>query len=109
MLTILIIFKDFLIFVLVFYCDGIDFMVEILKTTVEIMRNANIESSAIRAVWTCVEAINKQVLLQLNDTDLVHQIIEQIERASVLSSEDRQSVIDYVSSKIRLIKDIAES
>ena len=109
MLTILIIFKDFLIFVLVFYCDGIDLMVEILKITVKIMRNANIESSAIRAVWTCVEAINKQVLLQLNDTDLVHQIIEQIERASVLSSEDRQSVIDYVSSKIRLIKDIAES
>ena len=109
MLIILRIFKDFFIFVLASYCSGIDFMVEILKTTVKIMRNANIESSAIRAVWSCVEAINKQVLLQLNDTDLVHQIIEQIERASVLSSEDRQSVIDYVSSKVSLIKDIAES
>lgn len=109
MLTILIIFKDFFIFVLVFYCDGIDFIVKILQTTVKIMRNANIESSVIRAVWTGVEAINKQVLLQLNDTDLVHQIIEQIERASVLSSEDRQSVVDYVSSKVRLIKDLAES
>lgn len=109
MLTILRIFKDFFIFVLVFYCSGIDFTVERLETTIKIMRNANIESSAIRAVWTCVEAINKQVLLQLNDTDLVHQIIEQIERASVLSSEDRQSVVDYVSSKVRLIKDIAES
>jgi hypothetical protein len=84
-------------------------MVEILKTTVKIMRNANIESNVIRAVWTGVEAINKQVLLQSNDTDLVHQIIEQIERVSVLSSEDRQSVVDYVSSKVRLIKDIAES
>lgn len=96
-------------FVLVFYCSRIDFTVERLKTTIKIMRNANIESSAIRAVWTCVEAINKQVLLQLNDTDLVHQIIEQIERSFALSSEDRQSVVDYVSSKVRLIKDLAES
>ena len=72
------------------------------------MRDVNLESSAIRAVWSCVEAINKQVLLQLSDTDLIHQIIQEIERASVLSSEDRQSVVDYVSSKVSLIKDLAE-
>lgn len=72
------------------------------------MRNTNIESSIIHAVWSSVEAINKKALLQLSDTDLVHQVIKQVDRASILSSEDRQSVIDYISSKVSLIKDIAE-
>lgn len=72
------------------------------------MGNANIESKIVRAVWSSVANINKQMLLRLSDTDLVHQIIKQIERATTLSSEDRQSLMDYVSSKVRLIKDIAE-
>ena len=73
------------------------------------MSNINIESSILRAVWSSVEALNNQVLLQLNDTDLIHQIMKQVDRAATLSSEERKSLIDYVSSKVMLIRDIAES
>lgn len=73
------------------------------------MKNSSIESNIIRAVWASVSAINAQILLQLSDSDLIHQIFRQVDHTSALSSEDRQSVIDYISSKVMLIRDIAES
>lgn len=73
------------------------------------MKNANMESSIIRAVWASVSAINAQILLQLSDSDLIHQIFREVDQTSALSSEDRQSVIDYISSRIMLIRDMAES
>ena len=73
------------------------------------MLNNSIESKIVHTVWSSVAAIEKQILPQLNDTDLIHQIIQQAERSLTLSSEDRQCLIDYISSKIRLIRDITES
>lgn len=73
------------------------------------MRNTNIESRIIRAVWSSVSAINKQVLLQLDDRDLIQQIMRQIDKSATLTSEDRQSLIGYISSKVMLIRDIAGS
>lgn len=73
------------------------------------MNNINLKSDILRAVWSSVEAINKRTLLQLDDTDLIHQIIRQVDDASILTSEDRQSLIDYINSKVLLIRDIADS
>lgn len=72
------------------------------------MSNINIESSIIHAVWSSIETINKKALLHLSDTDLIDRVMKQIERNLALESHDRQSLIDYVSSKIKLIRDIAE-
>lgn len=73
------------------------------------MRNINLESRIIHAVWTAVSALNQQVLLQLNDRDLIQQIMKHIDTSSTLSSKDRQDLIGYLSSKTMLIRDIAES
>ena len=73
------------------------------------MSNNSIESRIIHAVWSSVAAIENQILPQLNDGDLIHQIIQQAERSLTLSSEDRQSLMDYISAKIRLIRDMTES
>ena len=70
------------------------------------MSKVNIESTIIRAVWSCVETIDKQSLLQLSDTDMVQQIIEQVERIFSLDFEQRQSLSDYIASRVRLIEDI---
>ncbi len=91
------------------YCGGIYFTINSPTTIVQFMSNTNIESSIVRAVWSSVEALNHQVLLQLNDPDLIQQIMKQVDRVATLSSEDRQSLIDYVSSKVMLIRDIAGS
>ena len=72
------------------------------------MSNINIETAIIRAVWSSVETINKQALLHLSDTDIVQQIIEQVERILSLDIQERESLFDYVNSKVRLIKDLAE-
>ena len=73
------------------------------------MKNANLESKIVHAAWSSVEAINKQILLQLNDSELIQQVIRQVDQTSVLSSEDRQSLINYIGSKVMLIRDIAAS
>ena len=72
------------------------------------MTNINIKTAIVRAVWSSVETINKQALLHLSDTDIVQQIIEQVERVLCLDIQERQSLSDYVNSKVRLIKDLAE-
>ena len=73
------------------------------------MKDANLESKIVHAAWSSVEAINKQILLQLNDSELIQQVIRQVDQTSVLSSEDRQSLINYIGSKVMLIRDIAAS
>lgn len=73
------------------------------------MNNVNLESKIVRTVWSSVEAINDRILLQLNDSDLIHQVIKQADATSVLSLEERQSLINYISSKVMLIRDIASS
>ncbi len=73
------------------------------------MKNINIESNIIRTVWSSVEVINKNTLLQLNDADLTYQIMRQVERVSTLTSEDRQSLADYIKAKVLLIRDVADS
>ena len=67
------------------------------------------ESRIIHAVWSSVSAINKQMLMQLDDRDLIQQIMREIDKSSTLSSEDRQNLLGYVSSKLLLIRDIAGS
>lgn len=80
-----------------------------LEDTIQIMSNTNIESNIIRAVWSSVEAINKNTLLQLNDTDLIYQVMKQIDNAAILTGEDRQSLINYIKARVLLIRDIADS
>lgn len=79
-----------------------------LEDTILTMNN-NIQSNIIHTVWSSVAAINKTALLQLNDADLTHQIMNQVEKMSSLSLEDRQPLAEYIHSKILLIRDIADS
>jgi hypothetical protein len=73
------------------------------------MKNRNIESGIMRLVWSSVETTNSKTLLQLSDQDLIHQIMRQVEKALTLTSEDRKTLMDYISSKTLLIRDMAES
>ncbi len=77
--------------------------------TILSMKNINSKSSIIRKVWSSVELLNKATLLQLNDADLTSQIMNQVERVSTLTSEDRQSLSDYIRAHVLLIRDIADS
>lgn len=80
-----------------------------LEARMQGMKDINIESNIIRTVWSSIETLNKSALVQLDDTDLIQQIVRQVDHASTLTSEDRQSLIDYIRSKVLLIRDIADS
>jgi hypothetical protein len=73
------------------------------------MKNINIKSKIIHTVWSSIDTINKNNLLQLSDTDLIHKIVNHVDKASSLNGEEKQSLIDYVGAKVCLIRDIAES
>lgn len=74
-----------------------------------IIKIAQLELTTIREFWTNVEATNTSTLLRLNDAELVKQLHQQVERRLVLSLEESQSLSAYISSKIPLIRDLAES
>jgi len=63
----------------------------------------------IREIWSRVEVTNTETILQLNDEELVKQLRLQVESRLALSSEESQTLSDYISSKILLIRDLAES
>ena len=79
------------------------------KFGILIMKNRNIESGIMRIVWSSIETTNGNTWLQLSDTDLIYQIMRQVEKTLTLTSEDRKTLMDYISSKTLLIRDMAES
>ena len=73
------------------------------------MKTTNIKSNIIRKVWSSVESINQTTLLNLTDADLIKRIIQQVECVSGLTTEERQSLNDYLRVKVLLIRDISGS
>lgn len=72
------------------------------------MKNVSLRYDTMRAIWSSVATINAGVL-QLNDLDLVQKVIGHLDRNISWNGEDRQLAIDYVGSKVMLIRDLAAS
>ena len=67
------------------------------------------DSSALRLVWDVVEETQIKDLLTLPDTALVKLLLQRISRRVLLSGEEVCLLYDYISSRIRLIRDMADS
>jgi hypothetical protein len=63
----------------------------------------------LRQLWTVVEETQAMVLLRLSDTDLVRQILGQLQGRSPLTSEEANSLETYICSRTHLIRDIAQA
>ena len=68
-----------------------------------------INAIMLRQLWSVVEETQAMVLLKLNDTDLVRQILGQLQGRSPLTSEETRSLETYIGSKTSLIRDLAEA
>lgn len=66
-------------------------------------------SSTLRQLWTVVEDTHSSVLLRLSDTDLVKQLLLQLDSKKPLSSEETNTVSAYIHSRKELIRDLALS
>ncbi len=73
------------------------------------MKTHSVNSNILRQLWSTVEQTQTSTLLGLNDTDLVKQLLGQMNNQKDLNSEETNTLSAYISSKISLIRDLAQA
>ncbi len=68
-----------------------------------------INPSVLRLLWKAVSEINYQTLLSLPDRDLSQVITQKVRERVVLDSEEAQKLDVYLTSRLLLIRDLAEA
>lgn len=68
-----------------------------------------IDSSILRSLWAIIEETQATILLGLSDTDLIQQLLKQLENIKILSGEETNTVSAYIGSRTSLIRDLALS
>lgn len=63
----------------------------------------------LRHLWSLIEASQNHWILSLDDTSLVHWLIEQISGERSLNSTETDHLNCYIRTRIPLIRDIAQS
>lgn len=66
-------------------------------------------SSILRQLWSVVEETQANIILSFGDTELVQQLVAQIELRGLLNNEEVGTVSAYVSSRLLLIRDMARA
>jgi hypothetical protein len=68
-----------------------------------------ITTSLIRHIWEVVEETQSCTLLERDDREVVQQLLGQLQRQQSLNSQEIQNVINYLTPRISLIRDIASN
>lgn len=63
--------------------------------------------STMRHLWSIIENTQANIILRLSDTDLVKQFTKKLDTSRPLTTEEKNAVIDYLYSRIVLIRDLA--
>ncbi len=66
-----------------------------------------VDSKTLRQLWSLVEQTQSSTLLRLSDSDLVKQLLTQLDSQQALSKEEINSVNSYLWSRTNLIRDLA--
>jgi hypothetical protein len=66
-------------------------------------------SSILRQLWSVIEETQANILLSFGDTELVQQLVAQIELRGLLNTEEVGTVSTYLSSRLLLIRDMARA
>ncbi len=64
-------------------------------------------SSTLRQIWSVIEETQSSLLLRLSDTELVKQLLSQLESRNSLSNEETIAISGYIHSRTSLIRDLA--
>ncbi|MBF2066990.1 MAG: hypothetical protein IGS39_21625 [Calothrix sp. C42_A2020_038] len=79
------------------------------KTKADAMRVYPINSSLLRQLWSVVEETQTNILLGFSDTELVQQLLRQLQLKGILSTEEITAVGAYIDSRLLLIRDVAHA
>jgi hypothetical protein len=66
-------------------------------------------SSILRELWTLIDNMQPHILVNIEEKELIEQILEQLEGKNNVNLEEDDFVSVYISSKMSLIRDLAES
>ena len=66
-------------------------------------------SSTLRQIWLVIEETQTNILLGFNDAELIQQLLRQLENKKLLSSEETSAISAYISSRVPLIRDLAQA
>jgi hypothetical protein len=61
----------------------------------------------LRQLWATIEETHTHRIHGLNDTDLVQQLLKQLNTRHPLSGEESQLVSSYLKTRLPLIRDMA--
>jgi hypothetical protein len=75
----------------------------------KIIQNITVNPHVLRLLWKAVSEINYQALLSLPDRDLAKVITDKVRDRIILDAEETRKLDVYLTSKILLIRDLAEA
>ncbi|KAF3884703.1 MULTISPECIES: hypothetical protein [Nostocales] len=65
------------------------------------------KSSTLRHLWSVIEETQTSILLNFSDTELIQQLLKQLQNQKLMNGEELTTINTYLSSKVPLIRDIA--
>ncbi len=68
-----------------------------------------LQASTLQKLWSLIERTSTQTLLNKTDKELTFYLLTQLENKQILNLQDYESVLNYIYSKITLIRDLADS
>lgn len=66
-------------------------------------------SSILRELWALIDNMQPHILVNIEEKELIEQILEQLEEKNSVDLDENDFVSGYISSKMSLIRDLAES
>ncbi len=64
-------------------------------------------SYILRQLWSVIEETQASVLLRLSDTELVKQLLNQLDSRNPLTNDEITTISGYLHSRTSLIRDLA--
>ncbi len=68
-----------------------------------------INSSKLHQLWTVIDETHTNILLGFSDTELIQQILRQLESRGLISHEEVSTISAYLGSRVPLIRDLARA
>jgi hypothetical protein len=74
-----------------------------------LIQNILIEPALLRLLWAIVSELHEPEVLSLPDAELSQLLYQQVSGRTALNPEQNHSLAHYISSKLMLIRDVAET
>lgn len=73
------------------------------------MRVCTVNYSVLRHLWFVIEQTQASVILGFSDTELIQQLLRQVEKDKLLTGEESNTMKAYIRSRVPLIRDLAQA